>query len=77
MGLWQRLRQRWHRTPRPSREASEAVGTARQSNTQAGADLRRAQQRQAEAVRETAKLRRHNIANDYDDWIRRIVRGEP
>lgn len=72
MGFWQR----WRRMPAPTRDASEAVGIARESDSRAVADLRRARQRRIEADREAAKLRRHNIANDYDDWLRRIVRGE-
>lgn len=64
----------WGRQPSP--EAREAVACADRSASLAEQDRRAAARRRVEAEQLTERLRAHNTANAYDDWLRRVVRGE-
>ncbi len=60
----------------PSQAAQLAGESAEVSHGRAERDLARARARREEADRQTARLRRHNAANAYADWIRTVVEGD-
>lgn len=56
------------------RQALEATHQAVQSRVRADSDLAKAVEGREEAARITERLREHNAANSYDDWLTAIVR---
>lgn len=64
------------RSRRPSSEAQDASRCARESAVQAEADRQAAASRRREAEHLERKLRAHNTANRYDDWLRQMVGGQ-
>jgi hypothetical protein len=66
----------WRRKGSPTRAAQAAGESADASQGRAERDLARSRAKREEADRQTARLRRHNTANSYADWIRMVVEGD-
>ncbi|WP_455565671.1 DUF7620 family protein [Micromonospora haikouensis] len=69
-GLWPLGRGR-----QPSPEARQASLRADESVSRAEQDRLVAARRRVEADRLAERLRAHNVANKYDDWLRQVVGG--
>jgi hypothetical protein len=54
---------------RPESAARAALRCAENSNAQADRDLKRAVRNLHESKEITSRLREHNAANHYDDWL--------
>jgi hypothetical protein len=59
----------FRRKHKPSPESLRANESAHKSLQQATADLHRVQLGTDESKRVAARLREHNLANHYDDWL--------
>ena len=59
----------WKRKDEPSAEARAAIRYAEQSLCQADKDLKRAERQLNRSKAVTGRLREHNVANHYDDWL--------
>ena len=60
----------------PSKEATSAAVSARESEERAAADLMAAREARGEAEAVIHELRRHNSANRYDEWLINIAKGK-
>ncbi|MFB6392646.1 hypothetical protein [Polymorphospora lycopeni] len=60
---------------RPTDDALSAVAQAEQSGLRAERDREMAAQLRREAEIEERKIRGHNVANSYDEWLQNLVQG--
>ena len=60
---------RWFQKHHKDSEAKQAVEEANESLEQADRDLRMAEYKLLDSQRVTERLREHNLANHYDDWL--------
>lgn len=76
MSWRQRLRALWpFGRPDGMGAANAAVEAATRSHERAVEDHRRASATRAEADAWASRVRDHNSANRYDDWLRQIIQG--
>jgi len=60
---------RWFRGTKEPGEAQRAESSSQESLVQAHSDLERAQRRLTESNKVARRIREHNVANHYDDWL--------
>lgn len=69
MSLWKERIMSFFRHKKPSTAAAEANRSADTSLEQAREDLLRVQTNAQESKLVASRLREHNVANHYDDWL--------
>lgn len=56
--------------------AAQAVLAADESRLRAGVDRERARRLRQDSEAVAASLSAHNVANRYDEWIMKVVKGQ-